>query len=260
MYLKECAEQETKCDPGYERVNGICVPVCTGGMVRNAAGICVAPCPDGKTAPDSKGDCPCGATTYNPKESCCSTDGKLHPGQVPDGKGGCGCPAGLSLLGEICKPLEIKKAVDWAKAKKGDKYYGKTPCSYRFSGFCGEWKCNLFVADAFETGAGVDFPHRKRLGLIPTGEPVSANTLGNPKEVLPHYPVIPGGKESLQVGDIVAFPMPAPYHGHTTIYIGKNEQGQDVLIYAGEYGVVVNPFDYVSVEGKKPFVIRRYTP
>jgi hypothetical protein len=64
------------------------------GHVRNEKKQCVAPCPDGKTAPDAQGNCPCGTAKYNPKESCCSTDGKLHKGQLPDGKGGCGCPPG----------------------------------------------------------------------------------------------------------------------------------------------------------------------
>jgi hypothetical protein len=136
--------------------------------------------------------------------------------------------------------------------------YWVVPCSTRFSGFCGKWKCNLFVADAFELGGSVDFPHRKRLGLIPTGLPVSANTLADPNVVLPHYPVIPGGKESLQIGDIVAFPREVG-SGHTTIYIGKNEQGQDELIYARDDEVVVKTLDYVIAQLKDPFVIRRYT-
>jgi len=72
---------------------------CSPGQVLNAKGDCVAPCPDGKTAPDLEGNCPCGKLTYDPKASCCSTDGKLSPGQVPDGKGGCGCPPGQVLSG-----------------------------------------------------------------------------------------------------------------------------------------------------------------
>jgi len=72
---------------------------CSPGQVLNAKGDCVAPCPDGKTAPDLNGNCPCGKQTYDPKAACCSADGKLYPGQVPDGKGGCGCAPGQVLSG-----------------------------------------------------------------------------------------------------------------------------------------------------------------
>jgi hypothetical protein len=63
----------------------------------------------------------------------------------------------------------------------------------------------------------------------------------------------------LQIGDIVAFPRPEPDHGHTTIYIGKNAQGQDELVYAGKNGVIVGTFDYVNAKYEE-YVIRRYTP
>ncbi|MBI4802407.1 MAG: hypothetical protein HY796_07785, partial [Elusimicrobia bacterium] len=79
-------------------VKGVCKLKCDEGKIRDKkTGECFVPCPDGKTAPDSKGNCPCGKQTYDPKASCCSADKKLHPGQVPDGKGGCGCSAGYIL-------------------------------------------------------------------------------------------------------------------------------------------------------------------
>ena len=93
---------ESKC-----RASCIC-PI--AGQVRNSVNVCVAPCPDGKNAPDSKGNCPCGALTYNPKESCCSADGKLNPGQEPVGNGECGCLAGrIFTIAGKCEPKDSKE-------------------------------------------------------------------------------------------------------------------------------------------------------
>lgn len=63
----------------------------------------------------------------------------------------------------------------------------------------------------------------------------------------------------MQMGDIVAF-SGGEESGHVTLYIGKNAQGQDELIYAGRWKVVKKPLKYVAEELEEPFIIRRYTP
>jgi hypothetical protein len=112
ILVSEC-KANCKCSAGEELVEGKgCQPKCTGGQIRNVDKNCVTPCPDGKTAPDSQGNCPCGATSYNPKKSCCSADGKSHQGQVPDGKGGCGCQPGTGQVLDIagnCVPEKPKE-------------------------------------------------------------------------------------------------------------------------------------------------------
>ncbi len=48
-------------------------PVCSGSQVPSKDGkSCAQACPDGKTAPDAKGQCPCGKQAYNPGIDWCS--------------------------------------------------------------------------------------------------------------------------------------------------------------------------------------------
>ncbi|MBI5243631.1 MAG: hypothetical protein HY922_08115 [Elusimicrobia bacterium] len=55
---------------------------------------------------------PCGKDWYNPNKACCSA-GKIFPGQVPIGKGKCGCPEGQIKLkdGKSCGKKLLKISI-----------------------------------------------------------------------------------------------------------------------------------------------------
>ena len=72
-FMERCEKPQIKCDPGY---------VVSGTK-------CVKACPDGKTAPNPQGQCPCGKKLFDPYSACCANNTTLFSGQFPVAGGKC---------------------------------------------------------------------------------------------------------------------------------------------------------------------------
>ncbi len=123
-------------------------------------------------------------------------------------------------------------AVKWAFLQ-----YGKEPYGMKYGKLYpydpGDWKCNKFVMDAYERGAGISFPKRDLFSFSPP----SANQIADPNFDMGYFKVV----NELKFGDIVAFPNPGGL-GHVAIYIGNNQiiQGGKYVVSITEYSVMLN--------------------
>lgn len=147
----------------------------------------------------------------------------------------------------------------WAIGQLGDTRWGKAGTITTEIGTYGRGtnKCNLFVAEAYATGAGVGYVSNNRLGVPLFGRnpfrphPASANTLGDRNVFVSHfavfsdYPVPPGA--------IVAFGSEVG-SGHSTLWCGSG-----ILIYAGGEEVKLGTFNK-NQAGHQQAVFRVYDP
>ncbi|MBM3492729.1 MAG: hypothetical protein FJX72_00175 [Armatimonadetes bacterium] len=159
------------------------------------------------------------------------------------------------------------RAAMWAIEQLGDARWGKAgaaPSTIGSGARPDEWKCNLFVANAYARGAdlgwgGVGVPVRRSLRQPGVLNPTSANDLGNPAVTVRGFPVVAGLP---RVGDIVAFHHPTR-GGHAAIYLGGG-YFRGLVIYASEHAVKVETIQYVLDNvGEPPYdavTFRRYHP
>jgi hypothetical protein len=136
----------------------------------------------------------------------------------------------------------------WAIEQLGDTRWGRAaaaPSTIGSGARAGEWKCNLFVANAYARGADlgwgvVGVPVRRSLREPGVLNPTSANDLGNKAVTVRGFSVVAGLP---RVGDIVAFHHPTR-GGHAAIYLGGGHF-RGLVIYASEHAVKVETIQYV---------------
>lgn len=110
------------------------------------------------------------------------------------------------------------------------------------------WKCNIFVGDAYTTGAGIQFP------TYPSGRYITANDIGNPNYSLPthwtrfSYPSMVTPRK----GDVFGFNR-YPNTGHAAMYAGNN-----YVISARQYGIRKDPISSFAGTGVRTYFIRYY--
>ncbi len=152
------------------------------------------------------------------------------------------------------------RAMFWALDQLGNSSWGAaspmTTALGRIASYSN--KCNLFVAEAYATGAGVGYiSSANQLHGVPnwgrnpfgTKYPASANWLGNPSVNILNLPVT----SSPKVGDIVAFAnLNAGESGHSTLWCGSG-----VLIYAGSHAAKIGTLEK-NQRGKLPAVFREF--
>ena len=154
------------------------------------------------------------------------------------------------------------KAVFFAIDKLGDTSYGRAGTvsnGVTATVGPGDWKCNIFVANAYAQGAGVGFggkgvPTNSSVlgGLIGRKYPPAANDYADPSKSVPNFDVVTG---SPGLGDVVAYPHPGGL-GHSTIHVGGN-----TVIYAGASDVKVNTITRTQTSvGASSYTIRQYKP
>jgi RHS repeat-associated protein len=124
------------------------------------------------------------------------------------------------------------QAVFFAIDNLGNSDYGKDGTvgnGYTVTIGPGDWKCNIFCANAYAQGAGVGFggrgvPTNSTFlgGLFGRKYPPVANDFANPSTSIQNFAVV--GSPTL--GDIAAYPNPGGL-GHSAIYVGGN-----AVIYA----------------------------
>lgn len=130
------------------------------------------------------------------------------------------------------------------QAKIGNKDYGLGGEIDNFE--AGSYKCNKFVNDAFEKGAGVEFTDRAWY----SDDPPMANQIADPKFNMKNYPVVKGEPKP---GDIVAFPTPGGT-GHVAIYAGEGQELQ-----GGKKSASKSSYEEMKNSHKGKVTIRRYT-
>ncbi len=129
--------------------------------------------------------------------------------------------------------VERIKALQWAYQSVGDKKYEWLSVIDNFS--TKTWKCNKLDNDAYEKGAGVDFPKRQIFGIYSLKTPAGATTLASKTvnsigKFYITYDPKPGDLTSFDNGNV---------NGHTVIkalnnfYIGASEK--DVAIRSMDY-------------------------
>jgi hypothetical protein len=156
-------------------------------------------------------------------------------------------------------PVRLRAAF-WGIDRLGDKSYGLAGTvsnQYTVTLRNKDWKCNIFVANAYAIGAAIGWDGRAG---VPTNatflgrlagrrHPTGANDLANAAHPVRNFPVT--GAPS--VGDIAAFGSIADY-GHSGIYLGGG-----LLIYAGRYNVKVDTVRE-NLRGHIGVTYRRYRP
>jgi RHS repeat-associated protein len=157
-------------------------------------------------------------------------------------------------------------AVFWAIDNIGNTNYGKMGTAgngYTVETKSGDWKCNIFVANAYAIGAGVGWDKQ---GGVPTNSsflggiagrrwPTDANTLANGSATVQSFIVV----SSPEIGDLAAFPNPVGL-GHSAIFAGGSS-GRGLLIYAGLNDVKVNTVNKTQAGVAATSVtFRRYKP
>jgi RHS repeat-associated protein len=158
------------------------------------------------------------------------------------------------------------RAVFWAIDNLGNTSYGlngSVSNGYTATVEAGRWKCNIFVANAYAIGGGVGWEgsgvptNSSRLGsLIGRRWPSDANTLASPTATVKNFVVV----AAPDMGDIVAFPQPAPQLGHSAIFAGGSTSG-GVVIYASINDVKLNTVTGTqSGVASSSVTFRRYKP
>ena len=156
--------------------------------------------------------------------------------------------ASLVAGGTISIPqIERIVAFQWATEQIGSKNYAYNSQIDNFK--TETHKCNKFVSDAYEKGAGVDFPKHKALGFVEINSPVTANELANKKtEKVGDFKIIANPK----IGDIVAFGRMGT-SGHLTIFGLKN-----TYIGASANEVTIRSENYMLLGGYKDGTARTF--
>jgi len=157
------------------------------------------------------------------------------------------------------------KAVFWSIDNIGNSNYGQQGTvgnGYTVETKPGDWKCNIFVANAYAIGAGVGWegsgvPTNSTLAGRIFGRrwPTDANTLADTNAKVQNFIV----QTSPEIGDVAGFPHPGGL-GHSAIFAGGTA-GRGLLIYAGPSDVKVNTVNGTQRELRASSVtFRRYKP
>ena len=166
----------------------------------------------------------------------------------------------IHAVGGKTDPASLR-AIFWAIDNLGNTNYGpagRVDDGHNQPVAGGQYKCNIFAADAYAIGGGIGWgpsgvPTNAKLGgLFGHFHPYAANDLANRSTRVRNFPVVDGRHR--EIGDIAAFDNPGG-EGHTVLYLGGG-----MCIYAGPNDVKMDTVMFVLEDGHDYVTYRRYRP